>query len=435
MTRPSTAPTGWPAPVASGPVTATVEVPGSKSITNRALILAVQATGPSTIIAPLHSRDTALMVAGLRSLGVRIEQSPAGDWTITPAPLRGPALIDCGLAGTVMRFLPPLAATGIGEITVDGDPAARRRPMTTVLDALRTLGADITGDVLPFVIRGQGSLPGGTVRIDASGSSQFVSGLLLAAPSFTDGVTVLHDGKPVPSIPHIEMTVQALRSVGVQVDDSEPDRWRVTAGPVQPWNAVIEPDLSNATVFLAAAAVTGGTVRIPHWPAQTTQAGDAFREIAAAMGCRIESAVGAVTVTGPKTLRGIDIDLHDVSELTPTVAAMALFADGPSHLRNVGHIRGHETDRLAALETDIAALGGRASTDADSLHIDPIDLHGGCWAAFADHRMATAGAIVGLRVPGVLVDDIACTAKTLPDFARMWSDLLGAGSSGHRVPS
>lgn len=435
MTRPSTALAGWPAPLASGPVTATVGIPGSKSITNRALILAAQASGPSRIVAPLHSRDTALMVAGLRSLGLRIEQGPAGDWTITPAPVRGPALIDCGLAGTVMRFLPPLAATGIGEITVDGDPAARRRPMTTVLDALRTLGADISGDALPFVIRGRGALPGGTVTIDASGSSQFVSGLLLAAPSFTDGVTVLHDGKPVPSIPHIEMTVQALRSVGVRVDDSEPNVWRVTAGPVQPWTAVVEPDLSNATAFLAAAAVTAGTVTIPHWPVQTTQAGDAFREIAAAMGCRIVSTDGELTLTGPETVRGIDIDLHDVSELTPTVAAMALFADGPSHLRNVGHIRGHETDRLAALEADIGALGGRASTDADSLHIEPADLHGGSWGAFADHRIATAGAIVGLRVPGVLVDDIDCTAKTLPDFSRMWSSMLGIRGSCYPVPS
>ncbi|MDQ2847663.1 MAG: 3-phosphoshikimate 1-carboxyvinyltransferase [Actinomycetota bacterium] len=425
MTAPSR--TEWPAPNTDAPVHATVTVPGSKSLTNRALVLAAQATRISTIVAPLHSRDTELMAAGLRALGVDIETTAANDWIVTPAALHGPAHIDCGLAGTVMRFLPALAATGTGEITLDGDEGARRRPMGTVLDALRVLGADIEGDALPFVLHGTGSLPGGTVTIDASASSQFVSGLLLAAPSYLAGATVLHDGKPVPSLPHIEMTVQALRSVGVTVDDSSPYRWRVEPGPVGPWTATIEPDLSNAAAFLAAAAVTGGTVSIPHWPAATTQAGDSFRDIAEQLGCQVLLGSDALTVTGPKTLRGIDIDLHDVGELTPTVAAMALFADSPSQLRGIGHLRGHETDRLAALEQNITALGGAASIGDDgSLRLTPAPLHGGQWRAFADHRMATAGAIAGLRVADVLVDDIACTAKTLPDFESMWAAMLAA---------
>ncbi|WP_037366877.1 3-phosphoshikimate 1-carboxyvinyltransferase [Nakamurella lactea] len=425
MTVPS--PARWVAPVAAGPVSGVVAVPGSKSLTNRALILAAQATAPSTVVAPLRSRDTALMVAGLRALGVAVDDT-ATDWLVRPAPLHGPAAIDCGLAGTVMRFLPPLAATGHGEITVDGDPEARRRPMGTVLAALRALGADIDGDALPFVLRGTGSLAGGTVTIDASASSQFVSGLLLAAPSFDRGVTVHHDGKPVPSLPHIEMTVQNLRSVGVVVDDSEPNTWRVEPGPVQPWTLPIEPDLSNATPFLAAAAVTGGAVTVPYWPAVTTQPGDAFREIAERFGCTVRLDAAGLTVIGPDRLAGIDIDLHDVGELTPTVAAVAVLADGPSHLRGIGHLRGHETDRLAALEHDIRALGGAVTTDADSIHIEPADLHGGDWLAYADHRMATAGAIVGLRVPGVGVDDIASTSKTLPGFSAMWTALL-AGSA------
>jgi 3-phosphoshikimate 1-carboxyvinyltransferase len=421
-------PAPWTAPQAGGPVRATVAVPGSKSLTNRALVLAAQATGRSRIVAPLRSRDTDLMAAGLRAMGTDIGDDGA-DWLVRPAALAGPAVIDCGLAGTVMRFLPALAATATGDVTIDGDEAARRRPMSTVLQALRDLGADIDGANLPFTVHGTGALRGGTVRIDASASSQFVSGLLLSGASFTQGVHVIHDGGPLPSLPHIEMTVAALRSVGVVVDDSQPDQWRVEPGEVAPWTAVIEPDLSNATPFLAAAAVTGGEVTVPHWPVHTDQAGDAIRGILAAMGASVVLDARGLTVTGPPALQGIDIDLHDVGELTPTVAAVAVFAESPSRLRGIGHLRGHETDRLRALVTDISALGGAIVDDADSLTITPSALHAGRWSSYADHRMATAGAIIGLRVPGVLVDDIATTAKTLPGFDRMWVRMLGGGNA------
>ncbi len=413
----------WSAPVADGPVTATVPVPGSKSLTNRALVLAAQSTGSSRIVGPLRSRDTDLMAAALSALGTAIDIDDA-DWLVTPAPLTGPAQVDCGLAGTVMRFLPPLASIATGPVIFDGDEAARRRPMVTVLDALRTLGARVDGDRLPFTVYGQGAIAGGTVRIDASASSQFVSGLLLSAPSFTDGVEVLHEGAAVPSLPHIQMTVQALRTVGVTVDDSVPDRWRVEPGPVGRWTAPIEPDLSNATPFLAAAAVTGGTVTVPGWPATTTQAGDAIRGLLTMMGATVSLGADGLTVTGPDRLAGLDADLHDVGELTPTVAAVALFADGPSRLTGIGHLRGHETDRLAALAQDITAVGGRVDEAPDGLTIHPAALHGGRWGSFADHRMATAGAIVGLRVPGVVVDDVATTAKTLPGFDLMWQTML-----------
>jgi len=421
-------PAAWDAPVASRPVCATVPVPGSKSLTNRALILAAQATGPSVITAPLRSRDSELMAAALRALGTGITDDGVGalDWRVTPQALAGPATVDCGLAGTVMRFLPPLAATATGVVTFDGDEAARRRPMATVLDALRALGAAIDGDTLPFTLVGTGALRGGTVHIDASASSQFVSGLLLSGASFTDGVRVVHQGAAVPSLPHIEMTVATLRSVGVTVDDSQPDEWRVEPGEVQPWTAVIEPDLSNATPFLAAAAVTGGVVTVPHWPTDTDQAGDAIREILTRMGATVVLDANGLTVTGPATLQGIDIDLHDVGELTPTIAALALFADGPSRLHGIGHLRGHETDRLAAIATDIGTFGGQVDEEPDALTIRPgSGLHGGSWLAYADHRMATAGAIVGLRVSGVVVDDIGTTAKTLPGFDGMWSSMLG----------
>ncbi|WP_209624463.1 3-phosphoshikimate 1-carboxyvinyltransferase [Saccharothrix coeruleofusca] len=415
----------WSAPTADGPVRATVPVPGSKSITNRALVLAAVADAPATLHAPLRSRDTLLMAAALRALGVGVEDGPDGSWRVTPAPLRGPASVDCGLAGTVMRFLPPAAALATGEVLFDGDEQARVRPMGTVLGALRALGADVDGDALPFTLRGKGGLPGGEVTIDASASSQFVSGLLLSGARYESGLTVVHSGKPVPSLPHIDMTVAMLREAGVAVDDSTPDTWRVQPGPVAGRDWHVEPDLSNATPFLAAAAVTGGEVTVPGWPASTTQPGDAARDLFARMGCVVELSPAGLTLRGPDRLMGVDVDLRDESELTPTVAALAVLADGPTRIRGVAHIRGHETDRIAALVAEINGLGGAAEETEDGLVITPAPLRGGVWHAYADHRMATAGAIIGLVVPGVVVDDIGSTTKTIPDFPGMWADLLG----------
>ncbi|MEU5697134.1 3-phosphoshikimate 1-carboxyvinyltransferase [Actinosynnema sp. NPDC020468] len=415
----------WPAPTANGPVHATVPVPGSKSITNRALVLASIADRPSTLRAPLRSRDTTLMVAALRSLGIGITDGPDGSWLVDPRPMRGPARVDCGLAGTVMRFLPPAAALAADDVEFDGDPHARTRPMGTILHALRALGADVEGDALPFTLHGKGGLPGGLVTIDASASSQFVSGLLLSGARYESGVTVAHDGKPVPSLPHIEMTVSMLRDASVVVDDSEPNVWRVEPGPVRGREWAVEPDLSNATPFLAAAAVTGGEVTIPHWPERTTQPGGAARELFERMGCAVTWSEAGLTLRGPDTLTGIDVDLHDESELTPTVAALAAVASGRTWIRGVAHIRGHETDRIAALVAEINRLGGNASETEDGLVIEPVPLRGGVWRAYADHRMATAGAIIGLVVPGVSVDDVGSTAKTIPDFPGMWATMLG----------
>ncbi|GAA3843909.1 3-phosphoshikimate 1-carboxyvinyltransferase [Saccharothrix violaceirubra] len=415
----------WSAPTADGPVHATVPVPGSKSITNRALVLAAIAAGPSTLNAPLRSRDTLLMAAALRSLGVGVEDGPDGSWSVTPAPLRGPVDVDCGLAGTVMRFLPPAAALAAGDVRFDGDEHARVRPMGTILDGLRGLGVDVEGDALPFTLRGKGGVPGGEVTIDASASSQFVSGLLLSGARYEGGVTVRHVGPPVPSLPHIEMTVATLRAAGVTVTVGE-NVWRVEPGPIagRVWD--VEPDLSNATPFLAAAAVTGGSVTIPGWPAETTQPGGAARDLFTRLGCEVVTDERGLTVRGPERLTGIDVDLRDESELTPTVVALAALADGPSRIRGVAHIRGHETDRIAALVAEVNRLGGAAAETADGLTIDPRPLRGGQWQAYADHRMATAGAIIGLVVPGVTVDDIASTGKTIPDFPGMWSAMLGA---------
>lgn len=414
----------WSAPVAQGPLHATVPIPGSKSITNRALILAALADGKSILHSPLRSRDTGLMSGALAALGTEIQDTPEGSWSVTPGRLHGPTELDCGLAGTVMRFLPPVATLAEGRVAFDGDPRARERPLDVVLDALRVLGAEIDGRSLPFVVQGAGKLAGGRVTIDASASSQFVSGLLLSAARFEQGVTVVHDGRPVPSLPHIDMTVAMLRDAGVDVVDHDANTWRVAPGPIRPLDVVIEPDLSNAAPFLAAAAVTGGEVTIPGWPEHTTQAGDAIRDILQRMGARIRRDGTGLTVVGPGELAPVDIDLHDVGELTPTVAALAALASGRSRLRGIAHLRGHESDRLAALEREVAALGGAIEQTDDGLVIEARRLTGGSWHSYADHRMATAGAIIGLRVPGVLIEDIATTSKTLPDFPGMWTAML-----------
>jgi 3-phosphoshikimate 1-carboxyvinyltransferase len=422
----------WAAPRAPGPVRATVTVPGSKSITNRALLLTALAGTGGIVRGALRSRDTDLMVGALHALGVAVTSCDGQMEVAAHNGLRGPATVDCGLAGTVMRFVPPLAALADGPVRFDGDERARQRPMDAVLGALRALGCQIDGDALPYVLHGRGALPGGEVRIDASGSSQFVSGLLLSAAGYDAGITVHHDGPPVPSLPHIEMTVQMLADRGVDVDTDGTTWWRVAPGPIAGGDHDVEPDLTNAAVFLAAAAVTGGEVTVPGWPRQTTQAGDAIRPLLARMGARVVLDERGLTVTGPDHLHGLDADLHDIGELTPTVTVLAALATGPSRLRGIAHLRGHETDRLAALATEIGALDGDIREMPDGLEIRPRPLRADPdrpWAAYADHRMATAGAILGLVVPGIAVDDIAATAKTLPEFSASWSAML-AGDAG-----
>jgi 3-phosphoshikimate 1-carboxyvinyltransferase len=418
----------WPAPHAVTPVDARVTLPGSKSLTNRELVLAALAEGPGVVRRALRSRDTDLMAAALTALGSAVDTS-GDDWAVVPgiAPEdRRAVAIDCGLAGTVMRFVPPVAALRGGSTAFDGDPHARTRPMAEVLGALRTLGVVVSSgeDRLPFVVEGSGSVRGGTVVIDASTSSQFVSALLLAAPRFDEGVDVRHDGKPVPSLPHIEMTVACLRARGVEVDDGDANRWRVAPGPIAALDVAIEPDLSNAAPFLMLALTSGGRVTVPGWPRHTTQAGDALRGILEQMGAEVDLGADGLTVRGTGAVHGIDLDLHDVGELAPAVAALAALADSPSHLRGIAHIRGHETDRLAALARELTALGADVTEHADGLSLRPAALHGGTFHTYADHRMAQAGVVIGSAVPGVLVEDVDTTAKTFPGFARVWAELF-----------
>ena len=420
--------TDWLAPRALGPVRATVAVPGSKSLTNRFLVLAALADGPSRLAGALRARDTELMAAGLRGLGVDV-RTDGVDWVITPAPLHG-GVVDTGLAGTVMRFVPPVAALADGPVEFDGDAYARERPMATLLDGLRQLGVVIDDGGrgrLPFTVRGRGQVDGGTVQLDASASSQFVSGLLLSAARFDKGVEVVHTGPAsVPSLPHIEMTVDVLRAAGVDAASSSATAWHVRPGPIRALDHTVEPDLSNAAPFLAAALITGGAVTVPRWPTRTKQAGDQLRELLGGMGADVTLTGGELTVSGSAAIAGLDADLHDVGELTPVLAVLCALAAGESRLRGIAHLRGHETDRLAALATELSGLGGDVTETADGLIVRPAPLHGGRWRTYADHRMATAGAVLGLAVDGVRVDDIACTAKTLPEFPAMWSSLLGA---------
>ncbi|MDR7328708.1 3-phosphoshikimate 1-carboxyvinyltransferase [Corynebacterium guangdongense] len=416
----------WLAPYVSAPIDHEIRIPGSKSITNRAYILAALADGTSVLTGTLRSRDTDLMSRALQSIGVEITDEADGTTTVTPGAFRG-GEVDCGLAGTVMRFVPAVAVLAEGDVLFDGDEYARERPMSTILDALRDLGADIDGDTLPFTVHGAGAIEGGTVEIDASGSSQFVSGLLLAGARFDKGLTVRHTGDSLPSTPHIDMTIEMLRDAGVTGSRSEDGRsWTVEPGVIRARDWAIEPDLSNATPFLAAAAVTGGRVTVKDWPETTTQPGDAIRDILTRMGCTVERVGGDLQVSGPADgrLTGVDMDMGDVGELTPTVAALAACASTPSRLTGVAHLRGHETDRLAALTAEITGLGGDCTELEDGLLIQPAELHGGLWHAYADHRMATAGAIIGLVVEGVEVDDIASTSKTMPDFPGMWSGMI-----------
>ncbi|MGF7237697.1 MAG: 3-phosphoshikimate 1-carboxyvinyltransferase [Frankia sp.] len=439
--------------MADGPVRAVVRVPGSKSATNRALVLAALTEGTSRLRRPLWSRDSRLMVAGLRHLGVEVTEQvvspgrsdrPVDDpdagadlivtGHIAPVVAVG-AQVDCGNAGTVSRFLPAVAALARGPVGFDGDPRVRERPLTPLIDALRTLGADIDGDRMPLTVTGTGRLAGGEVTIDATPSSQLVSGLLLAAPRYDAGIVLRHVGGRVPSGPHLAMTVADLRAAGAIVEVAGPPAgeppthrsWRVRPGRLTPLDRMIEPDLSSATAFAAAAAATGGRVVIADWPTTTEQPGRMLPELLTAMGCDCSLTPSGLEVRGPGRLRGIDVDLADHSESAPTLAALATLADSPSRLRGIAHMRLQETDRLAALSEELGRLGADVKVTADGLAITPRPLTGARLDPRGDHRLAMAYAVIGLVVPGVLVDDVATTGKTVPDFPRRWTAMLAGG--------
>ena len=426
----------WSAPFRSGltaaskPISATVTIPGSKSATNRALILAALATTPSRIRKPLSSRDTDLMVKGLQSLGCKIEQIKTDqgfDYQVIPGKLTGPTQIDVGNAGTVMRFLPPIAALATGLIHFDGDERSHQRPIGPVLSALEQLGVSVEHNnkyKLPITINGAGKIKGGTVEIDASASSQFVSALLLVAPATQEGITIKNIGPSLPSAPHIEMTIQMLEKFGATVQRTA-SSWSVKPCQLIGQDLVIEPDLSNAAPFMAAAMICGGSVQVSDWPLSTTQPGDQLRSIFTKMGAKVELNASGLTITGSGKIDGIDIDLGDVGELTPSIAAVASLATTPSALRGISHLRLHETDRLSALANEINNLGGSVTEGPGDLIIKPGEMNASqIFRSYEDHRMATAGAIIGLAVEGVIVENIETTRKTLSDFPGMWQGML-----------
>ena len=422
----------WNAPNRTNPIAARVRIPGSKSLTNRWLIMAALSGGECRINHPLQARDTLLMAQALSALGSSVEIQDEA-FVVTPGTTSDATQVDCGLAGTVMRFVPPVAALSSANIRFDGDPHARVRPMKQIISALRGLDVEINDDdrgTLPFTVVGKGFVAGGSVTIDASESSQFVSALLLAGCRYDAGVSVIHSGSALPSMPHIDMSVEVLRELGIRVDvdikDSTNATWTVHPGVPRSFNVNVEPDLSNAAPFLAAALVCGGSVAIPDWPTQTTQAGNALVKLLPKLGATVSRDGSDLVVTGGSEINGIDVDLHDVGELTPVIAALCALATGPSTLRGIAHLRGHETDRLAALVTEINKLGGKATETADGIHIEPAKLHGGQFATYSDHRMAMAGAVLGLAVADLVIEDIATTSKTLPNFANMWQAMVNA---------
>lgn len=432
----------WAAPSAHAPVHGRLQLPASKSLTGRELVLSALADAPGMLHAPLHSRDTDLMVEAMRALGARIEEVPGSgafgaDLRITPAAeLTGSTTIECGLAGTVMRFVPPVAALALGPVAFDGDPYARKRPMRPLLEALSALGADISDEgrgAMPFTVHGTGGLEGGRVEVDASLSSQFVSALLLAGPRFTNGVHVVHTGERLPSVPHIEMTLEALRARGVQASSPATGEWKVEPGPIGARNLRLEPDLSNAAPFLSAAVAVGGSVTITDWPSETTQVGDQLRTLLTAFGATAElSADGALTVSRSGELTGATLHIPEAGELSPTFVGLAALAGQLGHtsrITGIGHTRHHETNRLEALVAEINALGGDAEELEDGIEVRPAQLHAGVWHSYADHRIATTGALIGLVVEGIEVEDIACTSKTLPQFPELWHAMLGLGTA------
>jgi 3-phosphoshikimate 1-carboxyvinyltransferase len=419
----------WPALRARGPLSAVVELPGSKSVTNRVLVLAALAPGRSVVRRPLRSRDTELMAAGLRALGAGVDDG-GQDWVVegVGGPLRPIAdHVDVGNAGTVARFLPPVATLAETAVRFDGDPRVRDRPLGPLLAALRHLGGNLDGvDALPVTVHGTGRLRGGAVVLDASSSSQLVSGLLLSAPRYDEGVTVRHEGPPLPSAPHLAMTVEALRAAGAVVDDATPGSWSVRPGGLRPRDAVVEPDLSTAAAYLAAPLVAGGSVTVLGWPRHTAQPGAVLPDLLAAMGGTVTRTDNAVTVSAGEGLHGIDADLRDAPELTTVLTALAALADSPSRLSGVAHIRLQETDRLGALAKELNALGGDVRELPDGLEIRPRRLTGGVMHSYDDHRVAMAWAVLGLAVDGIGIENVATTRKTVPDFTGSWLRMLDA---------
>ena len=449
----------WKAPVATAPIDATVTIPGSKSLSNRFLILAALSRKPVRIEGLLRSRDTELMMGALKALGVAFQEDATEPTTVTVIPpaegFTGNTEVFCGLAGTVMRFVPPLTLFAKGPVRFDGDEQAYARPMGPVLEGMRQLGARIEFEGeeghLPFTVTPPvqlGNLKGKPqkVRIDSSASSQFISGLLLIGSRLPDGLILEHTGVQLPSMPHIRMTMEDVDAAGGHIEMPQRGRWIVNHAELQmAAHVVVEPDLSNAAPFLGAALIASGSVRIPNWPAHTTQPGGFLPHILHRFGASItlggepfnevndcecfpDDYNGILEVSSDGVIEGLgECDLSAIGEITPSIAAIAVFANAPSVLVGIGHLRGHETNRLEALATEINRVGSDAQEEAEGLSIAPVArdlMHGAVMETYADHRMATFAAMLGLAIDGIEVTNVETTRKTIPDFVGMWNGML-----------
>jgi 3-phosphoshikimate 1-carboxyvinyltransferase len=416
----------------SGPLRGAIRPPGSKSITNRALACAALAEGTSTLTGALDSEDTQVMLAALRSLGVPVEVDHASSTVRVEGcggkiPAAGGELYVAN-SGTTIRFLAALVALGHGEFRLDGTPRMRERPIGDLVAALNQLGADAAsegpGGCPPVVIRAHG-LPGGPARVRGDVSSQFLSGLLMAAPYAERAVELTVEGTLV-SQPYVRMTLAVMSAFGIDVPTNDDlTHFRLPAGvKYRGRDYAIEPDASAASYFFGAAAITGGEVTVEGLSRESLQGDVAFIDVLEKMGCRVACSPQGITVAGGE-LHGVDVDMNAISDTVQTLGAVALFADGPTTVRGVGHIRHKETDRIGALATELRKLGATVEERDDGLCITPGPLRGAEIDTYLDHRMAMSLALVGLRQPGVVIRDPGCTAKTYPRFFEDLDGLRG----------
>ena len=413
---------------ATGPLDATVEVPGSKSLTNRALVAAGLARGPSTITGALQADDTEAMVGCLCSLGIDVLADwDAAEVTVTGCDGEPPstdAELDARLSGTTSRFVLPVAALGSGRYTVDGAPPLRQRPFGPTVAALRDLGAHVDEPggpgLLPLVVSG-GPVAGGEVSLPGDASSQFVSGLLLAAPAMRDGL-VVHVPTALVSQPYVDMTVEVMRAFGAVVDRPADATWIVAPTGYDGIRYAVEPDASAASYCFAAAAICGGSVTVPGLTRSSNQGDVAFVDVLERMGAEVTHGADHLTVTGTGELRGIELDMADLSDTAQTLAAVAVFADGPTRVTGIGFIRAKETDRIGAVVTELQRCGIDAEEEADGFVVHPGEPRPAVVQTYDDHRMAMSFALLGLRVDGIEIADPDVVGKTFP---RYWETIEG----------
>jgi 3-phosphoshikimate 1-carboxyvinyltransferase len=426
-------------PQAPGPVRGSIRPPGSKSITNRALVCAALAEGTSLLTGALDSQDTRVMATGLAALGADVTADwPRGEirvqGTTGSIPVRA-ASLDCAASGTTMRFLSAICGLGHGHYRLDGTPRMRQRPIGDLIDALRSLGVDATaespGGCPPVVIHAAG-LSGGSTRICGSTSSQFASGLAMAAACTPQGMHLEFTGTLV-SVPYLDMTRRVMTSFGGRITDEADGSWTVAATGYHGCRYAIEPDASAASYFFALAALTGGSVRVEGLSRRSMQGDVAFCTALEQMGCRVDWDDDAITVSG-RAAHGVDIDMNAISDTVPSLAVVALFADGPTAIRNVAHIRDKETDRIGDLARELRRLGAVVDERTDGMTITPAPLHGASLRTYDDHRMAMSLALAGLRVPGVWIEDPGCVGKTFPDYFQRLGQVAALRGPGFADP-